>query len=184
MSRLVILLLLLFGGVAAAQTVHEHQHGGVPIADGATVRPAQPGQSAFAAIQEIVEILVADPKTDWSRVNVEALRQHLIDMDNVTLHAQVRAEDIDGGMRFEASGTGPVRESIRRMVIAHAAAMAGVGPWQYEAAGTETGAILTVKVPKSDTPKLHALGLIGVMTLGVHHQTHHLMIARGGHPHQ
>ena len=45
----------------------------------------QPGQGAFAAIQEIVEILAADPKTDWSKVNIDALRQHLIDMNNVTL---------------------------------------------------------------------------------------------------
>ena len=35
------------------------------------------GQDAFAAIQEIVEILAADPKTDWSKVNIDALRQHL-----------------------------------------------------------------------------------------------------------
>jgi len=40
-----------------------------------------PGQDAFGAIQEIVQILDADPKTDWSKVDLEALRQHLIDMD-------------------------------------------------------------------------------------------------------
>ncbi len=28
----------------------------------------QPGQAAFAAIQEIVEIVEADPKTDWAKV--------------------------------------------------------------------------------------------------------------------
>ena len=28
-----------------------------------------------------------------------------------------------------------------------------------------------------------ALGFIGVMTRGMHHQDHHLMIARGEHPH-
>ena len=47
------------------------------------------GQDAFAAIQEVVEILTADPKTDWSKVNIDALRQHLIDMNNVTLNAKV-----------------------------------------------------------------------------------------------
>ena len=31
--------------------------------------------------------------------------------------------------------------------------------------------------------KLKALGFIGVMTVGMHHQEHHLMIARGMHPH-
>src|SRR5690349_19552961 len=41
--------------------------------------PTQSGQAAFATISEIVRMLKADPKTDWSRVNIEALRQHLID---------------------------------------------------------------------------------------------------------
>ncbi|MFX5914869.1 hypothetical protein ABTE45_18800, partial [Acinetobacter baumannii] len=54
--------------------------------------PTQPGQSAFAAILEIVALLEADPATDWSKVNIEALRQHLIDMDNVTLRADVKSE--------------------------------------------------------------------------------------------
>jgi hypothetical protein len=56
---------------------HMMQHG----PGQAAALPTQPGQSAFAAIQEIVAMLEADPKTDWSRVNIEALRQHLIDMD-------------------------------------------------------------------------------------------------------
>ena len=48
---------------------------------GAATSPPMPGQDAFGAIQEIVQILDADPKTDWSKVDLEALRQHLIDMD-------------------------------------------------------------------------------------------------------
>ena len=44
------------------------------------------------AIGEIVRILEADPKTDWSKVNLEALRQHLIDMNEVALHADAAVE--------------------------------------------------------------------------------------------
>src|SRR5512146_836108 len=51
--------------------------------------PTQPGQAAFGAISEIVRMLEADSTTDWSRVNIEALRQHLIDMDDVIMHAAV-----------------------------------------------------------------------------------------------
>src|SRR5512138_3204260 len=51
--------------------------------------PTQPGQAAFGAISEIVRLLEADSTTDWSRVNIEALRQHLIDMDDVIMHAAV-----------------------------------------------------------------------------------------------
>src|SRR5690348_17327314 len=37
----------------------------------------EPGQAAFGAIQEMVESLQADPQTDWSKVDVDALREHL-----------------------------------------------------------------------------------------------------------
>ena len=143
----------------------------------------QPGQDAFAAIQEIVEILVADPKTDWSKVDIDALRQHLIDMNNVTLAANVKNEPIDGGTRFIVTGEGPVRDSIRRMTIAHSAIMKSVDGWKFEAAEIEGGASLTVHVPAKEVDKLRGLGFFGVLTLGMHHQLHHLMIARGENPH-
>jgi len=59
--------------------------------------PALPGQDAFGAIQEVVRILEADPATDWSKVNLERLRQHLIDMNEVTLRASVKAESVPAG---------------------------------------------------------------------------------------
>ena len=150
-------------------------------ADGAVA--TQPGQDAFAAIQEIVEILAADPKTDWAKVNIDALRQHLVDMNNVTLAANVKNEPIDGGMRFDVTGDGQVRDSIRRMTTAHAATMNGVDGWKFETAEIEGGASLTVHAPAKDVDKLRGLGFFGVLTLGMHHQEHHLMIARGENPH-
>ena len=62
-----------------------HVHGGE-----ATV-PTMPGQEAFGTIQEIVRILDADPTTDWSKVSIGALREHLIDMDDVTMRARPTA---------------------------------------------------------------------------------------------
>ena len=52
--------------------------------------PAMPGQDVFGAIQEVVRILEADPATEWSKVNISALRQHLIDMNEVTVHAAAK----------------------------------------------------------------------------------------------
>ena len=43
--------------------------------------PTAPGQAAFGAAQEIVRMLLADPMTNWSKVDIDALRQHLIDMN-------------------------------------------------------------------------------------------------------
>jgi hypothetical protein len=168
------------------QTIHmQMMHGGgmAEPAQGTGV-PTEPGQAAFAAIQEIVGILEADPRTDWSKVDIEALRQHLIDMNNVTMAARVESEPIDGGLRFIVAGDGAVRDSIRRMVMAHAATMDGVGGWHFAAKETDDGAILDVRVPAQDVGKLKGLGFIGVMTRGMHHQRHHLMIARGEPPHQ
>lgn len=51
--------------------------------------PRQGGQAAFAAIAEIVAGLVADPATDWNHVDIEALRQLVSDLDNVTLCSKV-----------------------------------------------------------------------------------------------
>ena len=75
-----------------------------------------PGQDAFGAIQEIVQILDADPKTDWSKVNLEALRQHLIDMNVVTLKADAAARPVDGGLEIAVTGSGRTLAAIQRMV--------------------------------------------------------------------
>lgn len=141
--------------------------------------PKEAGQSAFAAIQEIVVILRADPKTDWSKVNVEALRQHLIDMNNVTLLAQVKAEPTPQAIRFIVTGTGDITGSIQRMVLAHADTMSGVNGWQLQGEKIGDGAILTVTATQPELTKIKALGFIGMMTEGMHHQEHHLALARG-----
>jgi hypothetical protein len=201
MNRVIAVLLVLLPSVALGQSApqsHSAGAAGAPsamhhqtaaptsmhhqMADGSV--PTEPGQAAFAAIQEIVGILEADPKTDWSKVNIEALRQHLIDMSNVTLAARVASEPVEGGMRYRVTGDGPVRDSIRRMVTAHAAAMDGVDGWHFEAASADDGAVMTVRPPSKDLAKLRGLGFIGMLARGMHHQTHHLMIARGENPHE
>lgn len=180
MFRILAVIAMLSSSSAFAQATHHH-----PGMDhqSATATPKQPGEEAFATIQEIVEILEADPNTDWSKVSIDALRQHLIDMSNVTLKADARAEPVDGGVRFVVTGTGDIRMSIQRMLLAHAAIMNGNGGWKYEAVATDSGANMTVRVPAADLAKLKGMGFMGVMTRGMHHQEHHLMIARGEHPH-
>lgn len=187
MLRILFLLFLalLFPRLAYAQADHGHhmEHESQALhTSSSAAKPTQAGQAAFAAIQEIVQILEDDPATDWSQVDIESLRQHLIDMDNITLRAEVVGEPVEGGMRFVISGTGPVKDSIQRMVTAHAATMDGEAGWKFTARATQNGAILTV-VSEKDAAKLRGLGFIGIMTRGMHHQHHHLMIARGNHPH-
>lgn len=190
MLRFLVLTVLLVVSPTAYAQQAGHDHGAgmshqAPAGMAAGGGPREPGQAAFAAIQEVVAILISDPTADWSKVDIEALRQHLIDMDNVTLRAQVQAVPVAVGMRYTVTGAGAVRESIRRMVRSHAKTMSGTNDMIFEAEDAPDGAVLTVKVTDAEAlPRLKALGFIGVMTLGMHHQEHHLMIASGRGPHE
>ena len=95
---------------------HQGMMGGHAGMHGAATTPTSPGQDAFGAIQEIVRILDADPKTDWSKVDLEALRQHLIDMNEVTLQAEAAPKQIDGGLEIAVTGSGRTLVAIQRMI--------------------------------------------------------------------
>lgn len=146
-------------------------HGGVPTL---------PGQDAFGAIGEIVAILEADPASDWSKIDIEALRRHLIDMNEVTLSAEAAAKPIDGGVEIRVTGAGRTLGAIRRMVPMHVAEIDGLNGWSAKTSPLPDGVLLTVT---SSDPKevqhLRALGFAGIMVSGAHHQAHHLAIARG-----
>ncbi len=170
---------------------HDHMpgmmHHGQPMTGMSDPQPSlvdatQPGQAAYGAIQEIVRILEADPKTDWSKVNLEVLRQHLIDMNEVTLNAKVSAKPIDGGLEIAVTGNGRTLEAIQRMVPAHTRVIERKHPhgWSAKAPTLPDGVLFTVT---SSDPKevqhIRGLGFIGIMVSGHHHQWHHLAMARG-----
>ncbi|WP_146203789.1 hypothetical protein [Azospirillum sp. TSO5] len=178
-------------GNAAAQTAmpmdhaahHGTQHAGTAMPPSGAV-PTMPGQDAFGTIQEIVRILEADPATDWSRVDIEALRRHLVDMNEVTLNATAVATPVDGGASYAVTGDGRTLEAIRRMVPAHAHEIDGTNGWTVKAEPLPNGVSLTVTAadPKQ-TAHIRGLGFIGIMAQGGHHQMHHLAMARGEFSH-
>lgn len=144
---------------------------------------SEPGQSAFAAIAEIVGVLKADPDTDWSKVDIDGLRAHLRDMDIVTIDSVTETTEVEGGLRFVVTGKDDVADAIRRMAIAHTGMMDGVDGWVYSTEVVPNGAAMTVIVPEGDFAKLRALGFYGIMASGMHHQPHHWAMATGGNPH-
>ncbi|MEP1930815.1 MAG: hypothetical protein ABJN75_11435 [Hoeflea sp.] len=157
--------------------MHQHQTSNASI-------PKELGQSAFATLQKIVALLISDPETDWDNVDLEALRIHLADMDNVTLRSEVAVEHMDDGARFKVTSRQEnVRQSIKNMVLAHSLEMSGTFGWNLSAEEVPEGAVLTVTGPAADATRIQGLGFIGVMTLGMHHQSHHLALARGHNPH-
>lgn len=155
------------------------------VASNATAQHAHPsnaasetGQSQFAAIAEIVTLLRDDPDTDWSQVDIKALRDHLVDMDNVTTRASVERA-VDGlNVTFVITGDDVVAASIQRMVLAHSSMLQGSSGWSVVADDHENGASMSVQVDTDETlNQVLGLGFFGLMTIGAHHQQHHLMIA-------
>jgi|SRR5215471_11080751 len=137
-------------------------------------------QVSANTIQEIVQILDADQKTDWSKVDLEALRQHLIDMNEVTLKADAAPQQVDGGLEIAVTGSGRTLGAIQRMVPAWAQTMNGHQGWSTKAASLQNGELLTVTAtdPK-EVQHIRGLGFIGLLASGSHHQMHHLAMAKG-----
>ena len=181
---LALLLMIATGAVLAAGAMlfaqerphmdhAQHMHG----ADAVT--PTHPGQEAFGTIQEIVRILEAQPTTDWSKVNIGALREHLIDMDEVTLRARASERPLDNGIEITVTGEGRTLGAIKRMVPAHTRELVALG-WSANSQDLSNGVklVVTASDPRQ-AARLKALGFMGIMVQGGHHQPHHLMIARG-----
>lgn len=59
-------------------------------------------------------LLDAEPDTDWTKVDIEALRRHLVDMNNVTLRAEIAAEPVANGLSFTVTGPADLSSSIRQ----------------------------------------------------------------------
>jgi hypothetical protein len=146
---------------------------------GPSGQPTLPGQDAFGAIEEVVQILESEPTTDWSKLNIAALREHLVDMNEVTLHAAATERPLDNGVEIAVTGEGRTLEAIKRMVPAHVNELVKIG-WNAKTEDLPNGVKLTVTTDDAKQAiKLKALGFMGIMVQGGHHQPHHLMIAKG-----
>lgn len=142
--------------------------------------PQEPGQSAFAAIAEIVAILNNDPETNWAKVDITALRNHLVDMEMLTTEAKYTVKEIEGRIEYEVFGSKRAVEAASRMVPAHAQELSKMADWQITVETLDRNVKMIVQ-PTETNPitKIKALGFFGIMATGAHHQTHHLAMATG-----
>ena len=180
-TALVVLLNL---NAATAQThsdtMHDTMHETMHETTLGTGGPTLPGQDAFGAMGEIIAILEADPKTDWSKVDITALHAHLVDMNLLIMDTQVHDKIIDGGLEFSINAKGRALQAVQSMVPAHAPMINGLNGWTAKAETTTSGAKLIVTSPDAkETAHIRALGFYGLMVSGSHHQAHHLGLARG-----
>ena len=158
--------------------MHGMQHGAAT-----TGVPTMPGQDAFGAIAEVVQMLDADPSADWSKVDLERLRQHLMDMNEVVLRSQVKQSQVPGGLVMDVTGTGRTEQAIRAMLVPHAAELDRLPAFAAKTEPIPGGLRLTVTAKAPDDAKavarLRGLGFIGLLTAGAHHGPHHLAMAKG-----
>jgi hypothetical protein len=179
------LLLAAAGAMAQSSPLggadHHGQRQHAPAAvSAAGALPTLPGQDAFGAVQEVVGILLADPATDWSKVNLDGLRGHLVDMNEVTLRADAAVRRVEGGIEVAVTGEGRTLDAIQRMVPAHAREIDGRDGWRASTGELPDGVKLTVtSADPRQAAAIRGLGFIGVMATGSHHQAHHLAMARG-----
>lgn len=163
----------------SADASHTHESADMPL--------QAPGHAIFGTVQEAIQALEADPETDWSAVDVEALRQHLIDMHHAALNVAVDEQAaIDNGVRLvirpttdEAAG------ALQRVLSAHPTMLQQETGWQMDVTPDNNRFILHVTDPSgTEADKIRGLGYIGLLAYGPHHQHHHWMMVRDAAPHE
>jgi hypothetical protein len=178
--RTSILIVVMVGLVGSGyQAVAETQDRGVHQGHGAVaVRTlSEPGQGAFAALTEVVALLSADPATDWARVDITGLRNHLVDMDLLITATNVTQLDLPDGIQMTLQTSGAAGGAALRMVPAHVSVLAAETGWQNDVVIVDDVIIWTVT---ADTPEIvQALGFYGLMATGDHHRAHHMALALG-----
>lgn len=186
LNSLLFAALFTHGVVACAEgdhsTMMHHDHSMGASATFLT----EAGNDAFGTIQEVIARLNSDPDTDWSKVNIEALRQHLVDMNEMTLNVEVISQiPIEQGMEAKVKPlTARSAAALERVFQAHPALLKRESGWvmQVVKSGGRYTLITTTENP-DEISKIRGLGYIGLMAYGAHHQLHHWAMARGDNPH-
>lgn len=161
----------------------EHQH--TQSQDAAPPPLTQPGNGIFGVIQEALRKLEADPATDWKKVNLEALRQHLLDMRHFTEDVEVLAQkSIENGIEITVRATLPAAiPSLDRAFNDHPKILKTETGWDMTAAKDKDKYKLRVTTgDPAQVDKVRGLGYIGIMAMGNHHLLHHWALAKGQAP--
>ncbi len=92
------------------------------------------------------------------------------------MRAAATERTLDNGVEIAVTGKGRTLDAIKRMTPAHLHELSQLG-WNGKTEDLSNG----VKLASTDTKqvtKLKALGFMGIMVQGAHHQQHHLMMVK------
>ena len=156
-----------------------------PVVQTTKVTLTESGTDPFAVMQEAIIALEADPNTNWEKVNIEALRLHLVEMQDMTINVDVKQQHIDNGFQAVVMPTtNRSVKSLTRVLSGHPAQMKAETGWDMQVQNNDGVFTLTVTTDNAkDIAKIRGLGYIGVMAYGNHHQPHHWAMASGDNPH-
>ena len=183
-----VIALALAGFVMPLHAQHHGNHHPEPThRSGTAGTPLHaPGHAVFGTVQEAIRALEDDPDTDWSQVDVDALRRHLIDMHHVAMNVEVvEKKSIENGLEVHVRPMhDTARASLARVLDAHPRMLQQETGWTMDVDRDESTFVLrTTAGTPEDIAKIRALGYMGVLAYGSHHQRHHWHMVRGHHPH-
>jgi gamma-glutamylcysteine synthetase len=169
-----IAVFMILGITGTAYGQHDMHQNSIPL--------DEPGNDIFGTIQEVVQKLEANPDTDWSQVNIEALRQHLLDMKAFTEEVEVLSKSkIDKGVEITILPQSErAVEALKNLFSMHPDMIKKEKGWDMNAKQNGDIWIVTCTTDvETEVEKIRALGYIGLLAEGAHHQLHHWIIATG-----
>lgn len=172
-SRIIILsVLTLFCFSVATFAQHQMHSQSTPLTES--------GNDVFGAIQQVIKQLEQNPNTDWSQVDLEALRQHLLDMKAFTEEVEVLSQTpIDQGIEIHVKPQSEQAvKALTNVLSKHPSMLKSEMGWNMSAIQKDDQWVITCTTEKaSEVDKIRGLGYIGLLAAGAHHQLHHWMIA-------
>jgi len=186
-SLLLVLCFSIASTIQAEDNKHHHQQNHKGHKMSMTSTPlTEAGNDVFGTIQEAITKLNNDPNTDWSKVNIEALRKHLVDMYEMTINVNVLSQTpIKNGLKVKMQAIGTrASAALKRVFSAHPMMLAQETGWKMDVEKVNEQYVITITTDNSaDIEKIRGLGYIGIMAYGNHHQPHHWAMAKGANPH-
>jgi len=177
---LLTMFLFVASNIQAKENTHNHQQHNMSMVSSPLT---EAGNDVFGTIQEVISKLNADPTTDWSNVNIEALRSHLVDMYEMMINV-ISQEPIKNGLsvKLEAIGSRAF-QALKRVLSAHPMMLEQESGWKMDVVMANGLYYITATTTNpSEVDKIRGLGYVGLMAYGNHHQPHHWAMAKGSNP--
>ena len=186
-TTLSLLLCILALPASAQEQPHHNTHQGPHHDAMEQGELTEAGNSIFATVQEVIRRLQQDPDTDWSKVDLEGLRQHLLDMKDIAENVEVvdQRRMPNGVTLVVAPLTTRADEALERVLSAHPEQLRRETGWEMIVGRQgDQFRITTTSEDPDDTAIINGLGYIGLMAYGNHHQAHHWAMGSGKNPHE